>query len=166
LTKNPVGNCGFGLHQSKKCYRRRRLYQRQPIFCICLSIVAASSALRFLATVKPTSDLHRRSTFQPRLPINHRLASAIFLRLCLPTQRPTLADRQILRLAFSLPSNLRWRPTFRPAFQPTFDLRRRPTFRPNLRINLRLAPLANPLVCLPTRLRLAPSIRLPAQPSG
>jgi len=122
--------------------------------------------LRFLATVKPTSDLHRRSTFQPRLPINHRLASAIFLRLCLPTQRPTLIDRQILRLAFRSPSNLRWRPTFRPAFQPAFDLRLRPTFRLNLCTDLRLAPPADPPACLPTRLRLAPSIRLPAQPSS
>jgi len=45
-----------------------------------------------------------------------RLSSAISLRLCLPTQLPTLADRQILRLAFRSTSNLRWRPTFRPAF--------------------------------------------------
>jgi len=91
-----------------------------------------------------------------------RLASAIFLRLCLPTQLPTLADRQTLRLAFRSTSNVRWRSIFRPAFQPAFDLRLRLTFRPSLCIDPRLAPLADPTACLPTNLQLAPSTDLPA----
>jgi len=126
------------------------------------------SALRFPATVKPTSDLHRRSTFQPRLPIDLRLASSIHLRLCLPTQPPSLIDCQILRLAFRSPSNLRWRLIFGPAFQPTFDLRLRPTFRPSLCTDRRLAPPADPRPAfqLTSSLRLRsifrPTFRLPS----
>jgi len=126
--------------------------------------------------------LHRRSTFQPRLSIDLRLASVIHLRLCLPTQPPTLIDCQILRLAFKLTSNLRWRPTFRPAFQPTFDLRLRPTFRPSLCTDPRLAPPADPRPAfqltsslrlrsifrlnLPADFQLAPSFNLPVPPSN
>jgi hypothetical protein len=55
---------------------------------------------------------------------------------------------------------------FWPAFRPTFDLRLQPTFQPSLRIDPRLAPPADPRACLPINLQLAPSINLPAQPSG
>jgi len=93
-----------------------------------------------------------------------RLASAISLRLCLPTQLPTLIDCQTVRLAISSTSNLRWRSNLRPAFQPTIDLRLRLAFWLNLRINLRPAPPADPSVCLPTHLQLAPLTCLPANP--
>jgi len=112
------------------------------------------------------SDLRRRpisgSAFQPKL--------------------PTLADCQTLRLAFRLPSNLRWRPNLQPAFQPAFDLRLRPTFQPSLCTDLQLALLADPQPAfqptsslrlrsvfqlnLPASLQLAPSICLPVPPSN
>jgi len=118
--------------------------------------------LRLLATVKPTSDLHRGSTFQPCFLTCTRLAPPADLRLCLPTQLPTLVDRQILRLAFRSTSNLRWRPTF---------LARLPA---NLRLaspaNLPAQPSHRPATCAACRSSSLPSDQSPAcafdQPSS
>jgi hypothetical protein len=122
--------------------------------------------LRLPATVWSIFGLHRQSTFQPRLPINLRLSSAIHLP-ALPSNSTANSHRPSdppawlrisLQLAPStnptahLPANLRLASTDQPsssAFASTCDLRRLPILWP----------------CLPTNLQLAPSINLPASPS-
>jgi hypothetical protein len=120
--------------------------------------------LRFLATVRPTPDLHRRSTVQPRLPICLRLAPPANLRLCLPTQPPTLIGCQILQLALQLVSSLRLQPAV------PLNLLADPSTRVSasalslaFRSRLRLAPPAVPPACRPSDLKaraLWPFVRL------
>jgi len=123
--------------------------------------------LRLPATVRSTSGLRRRSTLQPRLQLDLRLASATDSpappsnstsdshRLSDPSASPQTG----LQLAPS--TNLPAQPSGRPstrvsdrrsgsAFQPTCGLRRLPITR----------------LRLPTELQLSPSINLPAQPSS
>jgi len=127
---------------------------------------SSNRLLRLPATVWSIFGLHRQSTFQPRLPINLRLSSAIHLP-ALPSNSTANSHRPSdppawlrisLQLAPStnptahLPANLRLASTDQPsssAFASTCDLRRLPILWP----------------CLPTNLQLAPSINLPASPS-
>jgi len=137
--------------------------------------------LRLPATVRRSSDLHRRSTVQPRLPTCLRLAPPADLRLRLPTQPPTLIVSQTLRPAFPSISGLRLQPIFRPsfpvdlvtfvsdrpsssAFQSTRDRRHLSIFRPAFRFtsSLRLRPIFR--LSFPACVQLAPSANVPALP--
>lgn len=122
--------------------------------------------LRFPATVQLTSGLHRRSSVQPRLPIdlptcvgdpisgsavqlNLRLSSAVRLFGQLSNRSPACA----------------FNPSSSPAFQPTFDLRLRLTFQLRLPTDLQPSLPVDFPACFPTNFRLALSANLPAQPS-
>jgi len=121
--------------------------------------------LRFPATVRLSSGLHRRPAVQPRLPICCDLrrlpisGSAFQLNL-----RLSSAARFFGQLSNRSPA-CAFNRSFSPAFQPIFNLRLRLTFRLRLPIDLRPSPLVDLPACLPTRLRLAPLPNLPAQPS-
>jgi len=128
--------------------------------------------LSSLATVRPTPDLHRRCTVQPRLPTRLRLAPPANLRLCLPTQPPTLIGCQILQLAFQPVSSLRLQPAVPlNLLADSFDSRLR--IRPQPRLSVPPAtraacrssslPSVRPRSSRPSALRpVPPSCRLPA----
>jgi hypothetical protein len=107
--------------------------------------------LSFLATVRPTPDLHRRSTVQPRLPTRLRLAPPANLRLCLPTQPPTLIGCQVLQLALQPVSSLRLQPAVPLNFLAD----------PSTRVSVSALSLA-----FRFRLRLAPPAVPPARRSS
>jgi hypothetical protein len=112
------------------------------------------------------SGLRRRSTVQPRLPIDpsdsrrRSISGSAFqpnLRLSSAARFFGQPSNRSPACAFNRPSG--------PAFQPTFDSRLRSTFRLRLPIDLRPSPLVDLPACLPTDLQLTPSANLPAQPS-
>jgi hypothetical protein len=137
--------CGSntGLSPSKALHSRRLGPLPQPNVPLQITMRAGAGFVFWLPPSQPpicTGDQPFSRAFQltsdlRRLPISGRT---------FPTPLPTLADRQILRLALGSTSNSRWRPSLRPAFQPTFDSRLRPTFQPGLGTDLRLAPPADP----------------------
>jgi len=100
----------------------------------------------FSLAFRSTTDLRRRSFSGSAFQLNYRPLPTVRLFDLPSDQPPTCVGDQSVR----------------PAFQPTFDSRLQPTFQLNLRIDLRLAPLADPLACLPINLQLAPSTDLPA----
>jgi len=111
----------------------------------------------FLATVQPTPDLHRRSTFQPRLPTRPQLAppglspalpSNSTSRLSSAVRFFSWLSRQVssLRLQPALPLNLLADPSTRVSVS---------ALRTAFRFNLRLSPPAVPPACLSTCLKLA-----------
>jgi len=110
------------------------------------------------------SSLHRRSSVQPRLPIDPPT--------CIGYPISGSAFQLNLRLSsaarfFGQPSNRSPACAFNgsssPAFQSTFDSRLRLTFRLRPPIDLRPSPHADLPAYLPINLQLAPSANLPAQ---
>jgi len=142
---------------------------------------SSNRLLRFPATFQPTSSLHRRSTFQPRFPIDLRLSSAIHLP-ALPSNSTSdshrLSDPSAslpIRLQLAPSTDLPAQPSSQPstrvsnqpfgsAFASTCDLRRLPILRPTFRLtsSLRLRSIFQPN--FPVNLRLASPINLPVPP--
>jgi len=128
------------------------------------------------------SEEHRRSTFQPRLPIDLRLSSAIHLP-ALPSNSTSdshrLSDPSVslpIRLQLALSTSLPAQPSSQPstrvsdqpsssAFASTCDLRRLPILRPTFRLlsSLRLRPILSQT--LQPIFRLTSPINLPVPPS-
>jgi len=152
----------------------------QPRFPIDLRLSSAISVPALPSN--STSDSHRMSDPSVSLQIHFQLAPSTNLPTQPSSQLSTRVSNQpsgsafvstcdlrrlpILRPTFRLISSLRLQSIFSQTFPSTFDLRLRSTFQFRLRIDLRLAPPADPPACLPTDFQLAPSIRLPASPTN
>jgi hypothetical protein len=138
--------------------------------------------LRLPATFQPTSSLHRRSTFQPRFPIDLRLSSTIHL-FALPSNSTSdshrMSDPSVnlpIRLQLAPSTSLPAQPSSQPltrvsdqpfgsAFVSACDSRRlpilRPTFQPTSSLRLRsvFSQTFRPIF------RLASPINRPVPPS-
>jgi len=139
-------------------------FHRRSIFWRCLPTqlptLIGCQILR--SAFRSVSSLRLRPLFQLNLPVNLRLASPINLSVP-PLHRPATcaACRSSDRLSDCSPACAFDQSSAKLSGR-SFDSRLRSTFQLRLRIDLRLAPPADPLACLPTDFQLAPSVNLPA----
>jgi len=115
--------------------------------------------LRLPAAFQSTSSLHRRSTFQPRIPIDLRLSSAIYLP-ALPSNS-TSDSHRLSDPSVSLPIRLQ--------LAPSTSLPAQPSSQPSTRVSDQLSGSSFVSTCdlrrlpiLQTAFQLTSSLHLPS----